>query len=98
MKWFRISLIELSTIQDGDSSGPTSGIRIPSSNGIEYIPPEAYMLYCDFKNLAALDALIGVVEKENSTFPSDWMPLSVDEAKQVFTEILGTEPTSEQVY
>lgn len=98
MKWFRISLIELPTNQDGDSPGPAFGLRVPSSNGVEYIPPEAYMLYCDFKNLASLDALICVAEKETSTFPPDWVLLSVDEAKQVFTEILGTEPTSEQVY
>lgn len=98
MKWFRISLIELSSEENNEYSNHYITNRVPSSEGMEFYPVEAFTLYSNSQEFTILDALIGIVETSNSIFPLDWIQLSLDEARDYFTQIMGYSPTTEQVY
>ncbi len=99
MTWFRISLIEtnLSVASPDGQSTVSTPARAPSSTGKVHYPTGSYRIYTRSKDPACVDALIGLAAGSAGTIPADWAPLTVDEAKQAFRDILGREPLDGQV-
>lgn len=100
VKWFRISLIQsdMSVAQPDGQPAVLTPVRAPSSNGKVHYPPGSYRLYARGKDSAFFDAIIGLGTESAGTIPSDWAPLTVDEAKQAFRYIVGREPLESQVF
>lgn len=97
MKWFRIKLIETELKVPVPEGTPQPKARVPSSAGKVYYPPDSYRIYVKSKSPSATDAVIAIDERSAGAIPSDWLPLTVEQADEAIREILGRDPLPGQV-
>lgn len=107
MTWFRITLIEVelpnSTWPEpppevkAPPPPPPIRVRHPSTNGMAYLPPYPFRIHHE-QGADPVDAMIGVTAEPGTTFPTDWIPMTLDEARALFQTFFGFAPTPTQVF
>lgn len=106
MIWFRITLIEVElpapptqTLPQGVNPPlvPPVLVRHPSTNGRSYLPPYPFQIHHE-QSANPVNAMIGVRAGSEVSFPVDWVPLTLDEARALFETFFGFPPSPNQVF